>query len=458
MKKNLRFYFALFFAKGTALVLKIIGRKGTSMPGSWAIILCPDFLGRIDKPKRVIGITGTNGKTTVTNMVSDVLEANGIEFISNREGTNVPTGIASCLIANSTFTGKQKKQFAVFEMDERSSLRIFPYLKPDTLLVTNIFRDSFKRNAHTEYIFNLLNNNIPKETTLILNGDDPVCSRLGKDNKKYFFGMLKQEFENEKREYLVNDGSTCPVCDTPLTYDFKRYHHIGVCRCENCEYKLPEKQYVLQKCDLENKRMNFKFGEDKFSIKLADNNVINMYNQLCAASVLYNEGYQTKLIEKAFEAIKIPEVRLAKKKVGDNTFIRHVAKGQNPIACSMAVGNVRNFEGDKCVIFMLDDKFDALKAVENIAWYYDTDFEYLKDTNITQIIIAGERESDLYVRLLIAGIDPKIMSHFGSYDEIIGAVDVNISNTFVIYYDIYFESLSKKIEKEIEEKIEENKK
>lgn len=33
MKRNLRFYFALLFAKGTALVLKLIGRKGTSMPG-----------------------------------------------------------------------------------------------------------------------------------------------------------------------------------------------------------------------------------------------------------------------------------------------------------------------------------------------------------------------------------------------------------------------------------------
>lgn len=44
MKRNLRFYFALLFARGTALVLKLIGRKGTSMPGSWAIILCPDFI------------------------------------------------------------------------------------------------------------------------------------------------------------------------------------------------------------------------------------------------------------------------------------------------------------------------------------------------------------------------------------------------------------------------------
>ena len=64
MKRNLRFYFALMFARGTALVLKLIGRKGTSMPGSWAIILCPDFIGRMPKPEKIIGITGTNGRTS----------------------------------------------------------------------------------------------------------------------------------------------------------------------------------------------------------------------------------------------------------------------------------------------------------------------------------------------------------------------------------------------------------
>ena len=69
MKRSPRFYFALLFAKATAKVMKLIGRKGTSMPGSWAIILCPDFLGRMPRPKYIIGITGTNGKTTVSNMV-----------------------------------------------------------------------------------------------------------------------------------------------------------------------------------------------------------------------------------------------------------------------------------------------------------------------------------------------------------------------------------------------------
>ena len=77
MKRSPRFYFALLFAKATAKVMKLIGRKGTSMPGSWAIILCPDFLGRMPRPKYIIGITGTNGKTTTTTLISKFYEAAG---------------------------------------------------------------------------------------------------------------------------------------------------------------------------------------------------------------------------------------------------------------------------------------------------------------------------------------------------------------------------------------------
>ena len=163
MKRSPRFYFALLFAKATARVMKLIGRKGTSMPGSWAIILCPDFLGRMPRPKTIIGITGTNGKTTVSNLVEDILTQCGYEFTCNRSGSNVATGVASSLIANSTLLGKPKNDLAVFELDERSAPRILPFIKPDLLLCTNIFRDSYKRNAHVEFILDILNTYIPRQ-------------------------------------------------------------------------------------------------------------------------------------------------------------------------------------------------------------------------------------------------------------------------------------------------------
>ena len=42
-------------------------------PGKFALTICPDFMGRIEKPKTIIGVTGTNGKTTVCNMIEDIL-------------------------------------------------------------------------------------------------------------------------------------------------------------------------------------------------------------------------------------------------------------------------------------------------------------------------------------------------------------------------------------------------
>ena len=176
MKKSLRFYFALFFAKCTARILKLIGRKGTSMPGSWAIILCPDFLGRIPRPKTVVMVAGTNGKTTVCNLTEDILTDNHVEYVCNRFGANVNTGIASALIADSTFFGNPKHDLAVFEFDERSAEKILSYIQPDYFVCTNLCRDALDRNANVEFIADLLNKNLNDSATLILNGDDLITS------------------------------------------------------------------------------------------------------------------------------------------------------------------------------------------------------------------------------------------------------------------------------------------
>lgn len=109
MKKNLKFYIVLYLAKLSRIALKIIGRDATYFPGKLAVTLCPDFLGRIDKPKTIIGVTGTNGKTTVCNMIEDCLKENGYEFIDNHLGSNINSGLASTLIEGANLFGKQKR-------------------------------------------------------------------------------------------------------------------------------------------------------------------------------------------------------------------------------------------------------------------------------------------------------------------------------------------------------------
>ena len=331
MKRNLRFYFALMFARGTALVLKLIGRKGTSMPGSWAIILCPDFIGRMPKPKKIIGITGTNGKTTVSNMIEDVLEDNGIEFMCNRSGTNVATGVASTLIANSHFFGKPKCDLAVFELDERSAPNIYPYMQPDIVLCTNIFRDSYKRNAHAEFILDILNKEIPKGTKLVLNGDDPLCSSIKPENDRVYFGIDHLDTDKKECDNIVNDVPACPKCHGPLVHDIVRYHHIGRVHCEACGYRSPDIDYLATDIDTKDMKMNVTVGGKKSEYPLLNSTNINIYNALAAIATLREFGLSEEKIRNSMEKMGISETRYSEKEVNGRKYILHLAKGQNPM-------------------------------------------------------------------------------------------------------------------------------
>jgi len=83
-KKTFKFYIALWGAKAGMILLKIFRRNATFLPGKFALTICPDFMKMLEKPKTIIGVTGTNGKTTVCNMIEDVLADNGYDFIDNK--------------------------------------------------------------------------------------------------------------------------------------------------------------------------------------------------------------------------------------------------------------------------------------------------------------------------------------------------------------------------------------
>lgn len=453
MKRNLRFYFALFFAKGTALVLKLIGRQGTSMPGSWAIILCPDFLARMPRPKTVIGITGTNGKTTVSNLVEDVLQECGYQFTCNRAGTNVATGVASSLIANSTFLGKPKNQLAVFELDERSSPHILPYLKPDLLLCTNIFRDSYKRNAHVEFILEILNRYIPDTTRLVLNADDLLCSSLKPENPRAYFSIDPLPGEEQAPHNRVQALRVCPKCGARLEWDFRRYHHIGRVHCPQCGLCSPKPQYRVTAVHPRDHRMTVQAGDLTGEFPLPNGNIINVYNALSAVAVLSEFGLSQERIAHCMEKLTITESRYSEDQVGGRKIILHLAKGQNPIACSQACANVRKAPGKKAVLLFLDDRHDAAHSVENMAWLYDTDLELLNDPSILQVVETGARHWDTYVRLLMAGIPPEKIAHREDNLQAVQALNLEGVDTVYVLYDIYAVGLAKQVKEQLRERL-----
>lgn len=458
MKKSFRFYIALYIAKSARLGIKILHKNASNFPGKLALKICPDFLGRIDKPNTIIAVTGTNGKTTVCNMIEDVLKENNYNFLDNKLGSNTNSGIASSLIKGATLTGKAKYNLAVFEIDERSAPRIYPYLTPTYLVCTNLFRDSIMRNAHTEFISNILDSNIPKETKLILNGDDLIVSNLAKGNKRVYFGIDRLKTDTDICENIVRDIIVCPKCDSKLKYDFVRYHHIGRAECPNCDFKSPVINYEIVDIDFENMNMTLKVNNEKEEkYKLISNNIINIYNMLAAITALKELGLKHSQIDEALSKKKIVETRFSKEVVDGVEVITHLAKGLNPIACSRAIDYASKETGNKAVILILDDLHIAKNGSENITWQYETDYELLKNDSIKQILIAGPRYLDNKVRLLIAGIpEEKIVAERDELSFVNNLKLDGIDKVFILH-DLYSLEETAKIKEKVVNMIKEHK-
>lgn len=401
---KLRFFMAFYLAKMVQFALRCLKRNATFLPGKIAIKVCPDFLKYIDKPKKIIAVTGTNGKTTVCNIINDVLEDNGYNVLNNRLGSNVNAGIASSLISGANFLNKTKKEIAVFEVDERSSILIYKFVKPDYLLCTNLFRDSIKRNANTDYILGIINEKLPKDTIIITNADDLIACSVGKENKKIYYGIDKLNTDVDETHNIIKDIKTCPKCDSKLKYNYARYHHIGNAYCPNCDFKSPTSDYSVTLINGKSNEIVIKEKKKSYRYSMLIDNIINVYNELSAITLLRTLGLSPQKINNSLKKTKVVATRFSKENVNGIEIITQLSKAQNPVAATRAFDYVSSLDGDKALILIIDDRDDAKTTSEHLTWLYDADFELLNKENIKKIIIGGVRCNDFYLRLLLAGV------------------------------------------------------
>ncbi len=437
MRKTPRFYAALWTGKLAAFALRLMHRNATHLPGLIAVRMCPDFLGRIDKPETIIAVTGTNGKTTVCNLLDDILPDCGILPLNNRSGGNISEGIACVLLSAATIGGRVRDKVAVLEVDERTTPHIFKHIAPDYLLVTNLFRDSFKRNAHAEFITDILNRSIPKTTKLIVNADDLISSHLAPDNERIAFGIAHREDDWETPQNIVCDMVTCPQCNETLQYDFVRYNHIGRAHCPSCDYGSLTPAYELIAADADTEMLTVRTPAGEETYRMLGDNITDWYNTLAAVTVLRVLGHPAATIAASLRKQTIVKSRFDRLEKDGKAVTMLLAKGQNPIACSRAFDYIRRSEETNAVILLVEDFFDAKHSTENIAWLYDADFEFLNNDNTRQIIVGGVRAADFRVRLLLAGVPDERILTMRDEAATADAVDYEaVDNAFVLF-DVY---------------------
>jgi Zn ribbon nucleic-acid-binding protein len=403
----LRLLLTIWAVKLSVFALRTLGRQGTHVPGLIARKLHPGIIGALRHPARVVVVTGTNGKTTVSNLLAEALEAQGLRVASNRNGSNLAAGVATTLIGAVTWTGRPKADIAVMEMDERSAKLILPGLVPDLLVCMNLTRDSIKRNAHPAYIAWIISSALPERTSLVLNADDLIAASLGgESNPRTYFAVDRLPTDGDRPSGAAVDVAICPVCDHSLDWEYWRFNHIGKVRCPACGFRSPTAAYRALDIDAANGRVTLELDGESHPARLINGNIVNVYNEIAVAAALGRLGVPKDRIVAAFERLEPPTTRFATEMVGDVQLVRLLTKGLVGVACSRAFEYLASFRGRKAVVLNIDEVSERVTDVENTAWTYDADYEYLADDSLGQIVVGGVRRHDQALRLAIAGVDP----------------------------------------------------
>ena len=137
--------FIIILAKILYFIGKLIG-KGSSMPGQIALKLDKNILKKIKLPEDIIVVTGSNGKTSTTELICSILEKNGYSVGCNKEGSNQTEGVTTMILNACNLKGEVKKDVLVIESDERYTRHTLKYFEPKYLVVTNLYRDQMTRN------------------------------------------------------------------------------------------------------------------------------------------------------------------------------------------------------------------------------------------------------------------------------------------------------------------------
>ena len=312
-------------------------------------------------------------------------------------------------------------------------------------------RDSIKRNAHTEFISYIITSALMGTSTkLILNADDLIASRLGDPQQPHVYFGMEANKPKETVKPLLRDIVYCPQCGDLLKDEYVRYNHIGRHYCENCGLKSPAPDYTVTDIDVENNSFTVNYDGKNETYTLINDNIVNVYNFCGAIALLHEFGLTYEQIKKGFTNSKIVKTRLDEVKSGDLNITMIMAKGQNPIACSRCYDYVAKYPSDKkAALLIVDDVDDNYKQSETTCWLYDCDYSVFADPGIKQVIFAGPRHHDHYLRALLAGVDAGKIKTTENSSEVVGMLDTNLCKDIFLLHELYRPSEAKMIKEQL---------
>lgn len=400
MLKKFKFYTSLILARAAFLGIKTFSRSdGTSFVGMAVLKFYPEFLTNCRSyiKEKSITVTGTNGKTTTSGLISYILETSHQKVIHNLKGANMLTGVANVFALN--LAPFRKFDYSVIESDEAYLTKLYDYMPSDYLVVTNLFRDQLDRYGELATTAGFIKNAIDKNPNLklVLNADDPLVATFDRTKYAVFYG-----FEDVQYDCDYEQASNAPAeifnchCGEPLLYNKRFFAQEGHYFCPKCGYKRQVCDYAA-KAVIHNDFSEIIVTQNEIDYKFRVNLVglYNAYNALAAIALSFELGLNQAEIQKALDSFKSIFGRAEKRTInGHETLIQLI---KNPTGASEVLKTV---DLNSNILIAINDNYADGR---DISWLWDTDFEQLKNAN-KLVITSGIRAYDMAVRLKYAGI------------------------------------------------------
>lgn len=345
---------------------------GSALPGLFVERIDPSFIKRTlsSLPHGVVVISGTNGKTTTTKMVVELLESQGLKVFTNRTGSNFTRGVAAALLGEINIKGHLDADIAVLELDEAHATNFVRVIPPKYSLLLNVMRDQLDRFGEIDHTTRLLR--IVAEATtnsVVLNRDDARVASIADfitDAKISYFGLDQSLYSM----FPEDDG----------------LHGSNV--------KLANKikaDVVLMKISDQDATFNIDGQNIETTLKLTG--IYNIYNVAAALAlvrqIMPDSLNQTALL-KALSNVTPAFGRGETLIVGGKPLELVLVKNPSGFRLGLKSFNPNGFE---TMIAINDNYADG----RDMSWLWDVDFDSLKDTGVVQL--SGIRAFDMALRL-----------------------------------------------------------
>lgn len=424
---NIKSILSIFFAKVTAFLAKHLVKGGSNFPGKIALKIDKTILKTVSRGYKVILVTGTNGKTTTTSMIYNILKENGFNVITNNTGANLYPGIIACFISNFSFFKRTKNAYAVIEVDEANVKFITEHITPEIITVTNLFRDQLDRYGEVYTTLVKILEGVEKvpESKLVLNGDESLLGKLNVKNPCIYYGF-NVPIHDENSLDLNADAKFCKFCKAPYSYNFVTYNHLGDFYCPECGYKRAELSYGVNEI--------YELTPTNSSVRINDTDVLisqsgayNIYNGLCAFSIAKELGIDDSVITTSLQNQSSSFGRQEQIKI-DNKEVQIILV-KNPAGYNQALDTLSLNQEEFSALFMLNDNYADGR---DVSWIWDVNFEKISSLNINNIFVSGIRMYDMAVRLKVAGLDTHKFILEEDYEKLTEKLKASSSNKIYI--------------------------